>query len=162
MKTPPSRILVLVSLLSALWACSSYSVVHTAERPVSAMAQPPEGLAKICVFRDGVVGFALTTPVRDNGEVVGATQGAGHFCYFATEGLHTITVEVSDADPFEVRVKRGLVYFIEHKINVGTDELVGIDANRAAHLSEETSYALIDETPDDAPVPALVPTATGH
>ncbi|MCA9623031.1 MAG: hypothetical protein KC731_28625 [Myxococcales bacterium] len=148
--------------LLLLTACSGYAVGFPVKPPVAPLAAAPEGLAKICVFRDSFVGQALTVVLRDNGEVVGATEGNAHFCYLATAGRHTLTTEVSDAPAFRIEAEPGRSYFVEHEINVGTDALVAIDAFRAEALAQSTPYALVVEAPDGEPLPAAVPQVVGH
>ena len=145
-----------------LCACTGYTVAHSPQPLVDALAPPPAGLAKICVFRDSWIGSALTTPIDDNDEVVGATEGPGHFCYLATEGEHILRTEVSDAPAIRLRVVAERSYFVEHAIRIGTDRLFVIDAVRARKLALSTDYAVIDEIPEGAPPVATLPTARGR
>lgn len=161
MSSHPRQILVLAAtLLSA--ACTGYTVARPLDVPAEALGPPPLGLAKICVFRGSWIGFALTIPVRDNGELVGATIGKGHFCYHATPGRHTITVEVSDAAPLVLFAEVGGLHYVEHSINVGVDSLADIDPLRGQQLAVETPYSLVESAPWGERPPAVMPTATGH
>ncbi len=145
-----------------LFGCSGYSVTHASRPLVDALAAPPARLAKICIFRDSLIGSVLTTPIFDNGEIVGATRGPGHFCYYGTEGLHTLTTKVSDAAAFTIRVDAGRAYFVEHSINVGTDQLFGIDEARARLLADRTRYASIEAASEETPVPDDIPEIAGR
>ena len=49
--------------------------------------------------------------LRDNGVLVGATEGRSHFCYLAGAGSHTLTTEVSDADDLSFDASPGARYF---------------------------------------------------
>jgi hypothetical protein len=156
------RIAIAFVTLAVIAGCTGYRAASTDDPPVVALAPAPAGWAKICVFRDSAIGSALTVVIRDNGEVVGVTEGRGHFCYYASPGRHTLTTQVSDAAPFVVEAEPTRRYFVEHHINVGRDELVGIDEPRAASLAESTSYTVVAEAPEGEPLPAMVPRAHGH
>lgn len=154
--------LLSAALVAPLLAgCSGYAVASASAPLVPATAPAPAGLAKVCVFRTSTIGAALTTPVRDNGRVVGATDGPGHFCYFAGPGHHTLTVEVSDAPAFAFEVAEGDVRYIEHEINIGRDALVPIGAAQAAELAASTEYTVIDEAPPEEELPPVVVTVGG-
>jgi hypothetical protein len=63
---------------------SAYGVEPTTVPPLRPESSPPEGTALVCVLRGGGVGAGLTTPVRDNGVLVGATEAqrrAGSMVY---------------------------------------------------------------------------------
>lgn len=154
------RLLTAVVLLCA--GCTGYRVAHVEPHPVDALAPAPAELGKICIYRDSLVGQALILPVRDNGEVVGATDGQGHFCYLATPGRHTLTTDVSDAPALVLEVRGGDTHHVEHEVNVGTDALVPLSRAQAAELAPNLAYAVVSEAPEGEALPATVPTATGH
>ncbi len=114
-----------------------------------------EGRAEICVVRASRIGFALTVPVRDNGVVVGATRGRGHFCYPVTAGLHVLEVEVSDAPPIAVDVTGGRRYYVECEIRIGRDELRLVPSARGEWVLAHTLRATVVEGPEgDTPLDA--------
>ncbi len=120
-------------LLSLVLAgCSAYSV-RVGAAPASVDSAKESGLARLCVVRKTAIGAALTTPIRDNGLVVGATEGPSWFCWHAGPGLHTLTTEVSDAPALELDVLAGEERLIEHRVNIGQDELIDLgDAEPSA------------------------------
>ena len=143
-------------------ACTGYRVRHVEPPLLAALEPAPANLGKVCVFRASLIGGALILPVRDNGEVVGVTDGQGHFCYLATPGRHTLTTDVSDASPLVLEVRTGDIHHVEHEVNIGTDALVPLTEERAGELPPPLPYAVVSEAPEGAPLPAPVATAIGH
>jgi hypothetical protein len=152
---------VLTSLLTVALAagCSTYDVASARTPPTDAFGPPPTGLARVCVFRPHRLGAALTTPMRDNGRLVGATQGPGYFCYFAAPGNHELRVEVSDASPIRFSVESGGRYFVHHEINVGSDELLFVNEREARALAAACEYQVVVGVPSDEHLPLSVPLA---
>ncbi|MBT9559367.1 MAG: hypothetical protein IV100_25285 [Myxococcales bacterium] len=141
--------------------CSAYSV-RLGAAPASVDAAQDAGLARLCVVRKTAIGAALTTPVRDNGLTVGATAGPSWFCWHAGPGLHTLTTEVSDAPALELDVLAGEERLIEHRVNIGQDQLIdrgdaepSAPAVAAAELGA-TRYATLDGMNETATAPVLV------
>jgi len=160
MKTPARLPLLLLLLLPLPAAgCSSYELATPRPPPTDAFASPPSGLARVCVFRPHKLGFALTTPMRDNGRLVGATKGPAYFCYFAAPGNHELRVEVSDASPLRFSAEAGGRYFVHHEINVGSDALLFVDEREARALATRCEYQVVVGVPNDEQVPLSVPLA---
>jgi hypothetical protein len=141
--------------------CSAYGVEPTTVPPLRPESSPPEGTALVCVLRGGGVGAGLTTPLRDNGVLVGATEGRSHFCYLAGAGSHTLTTEVSDADDLSFDASPGARYFFEHRIHVGQDELVRIEEAEAQRRAGSMDYVLITSGPAGEALPPEVPRVPG-
>ncbi|MBI4951614.1 MAG: hypothetical protein HY908_06245 [Myxococcales bacterium] len=157
--TALARALVLAASLAG---CSGYSVATSPTAPPhDAFQRAPMSSGQVCVFRPASIGAALTIPVRDNGVVVGATQGPSYFCYLAGPGAHGLTVEVSDALPLGLWVDAGHRYFVEHQINVGEDRLVPVGEPRARELLQSCDYATVVGAPKGQPLPPAVPLVAG-
>jgi hypothetical protein len=101
----------------------------------------------------------LTTPIWDNGVLVGATQGPSHFCYTAAPGEHLLTTEVSDADPLRFDARAGARYFFAHRIEIGQDSIVPIEAEEAIRVAASTDFLIVDSVPEGVERPAHVPHA---
>ncbi|NUP04485.1 MAG: hypothetical protein HOW73_00300 [Polyangiaceae bacterium] len=159
MKAHPFTLLA-VACTSA--ACSSFVLTEPASPPLTTVSDAPPGYALACVLRGSIVGALLTIVVRDNGTVVGATEGPGHFCWFAGEGRHEVTVDgPSDADPIAFDARAGERIHLELSVRIGQDEIVRASAERAAELEAETRYSVIDEGPEDEALPAGIPSVRG-
>ena len=140
-------------------SCSSYSVGFVAKDPLDVQAAVPSDQAIVCVVRTSLVGAALTLPIRDNGKLVGATEGPSHFCYRAGVGRHRLTVEVSDADAIELVVSGGDRHFVEHAVRFGSDELRVISEEQGLAAVRESEPTVVEEGPEGEPLPAEVPFA---
>ncbi len=127
--------------------------------PIHALGLPPPGLGQVCVLRPHELGAALTSAVRDNGVLVGATEGTSYFCYFAEPGHHEISVEVSDADATVIELLPGQRAYLHHRINIGADELRWIDASTAERMLGECEYVLVASPPEGERPPGATPLA---
>jgi hypothetical protein len=152
----PSRLLA--SLLVALAGCSSIGVTSVVP-PIHPNAVPPEGSALVCVVRSSAIGAMLTTPIWDNGVLVGATQGPSHFCYTAAPGEHVLTTETSDADPVRFTASAGGRYYFAHQIAIGQDSIVPIEPEQAVRVAASTDFLIVDSVPEGAALPEAVPHA---
>ncbi len=139
----------------ALCACSGYGTTVASKPPVAAFSPPPEQQATVCVFRPHAgLGAAVLTPVSDNGEIVGATEGQGYFCYLAEPGNHRIAVD--DAVPAKVTVRPGERYYFQHVYARGIDQLMRVDEASARALEAHTRYMILDQAPEgERPPPAI-------
>jgi hypothetical protein len=92
----------MLPLLPLLVACTPLRLVTPDEPPVDAFSEAPYGWGKICVLRPHSLGFALMAPIRDNGQLVGATRGPSYFCYLVPPGPHRVTAHVGRTAAAEV------------------------------------------------------------
>jgi hypothetical protein len=128
---------------SAAAACSPYRVIVPDPPPLDALTEPPEGLGQICVLRPHSIGVLLTSPVRDNGLLVGATRGPSYFCYLAHPGPHRITAKTDGERAVSVAVQPGETIFLHQQIRIGADRFFRIDAKEAPALLERCEYSLL-------------------
>lgn len=148
------RLAALLLALS-LSACADVTVTSAQVPAIAFDAPAPEQAALVCVMRASAVGFALVVPVRDNGQLVGATEGPGWFCYVAEAGAHRLEVEVSDADALRFEAEPGAHVYVEHVLRVGEDSLERIDAVRAKEIASDERYSVVESGPDGETVPAV-------
>lgn len=135
--------------------CADVTVSSVKVPPIAFDAPAPNDGALVCVMRATAIGFALVVPVRDNGSLVGATDGTGWFCYIAELGEHRVEVEVSDADGLQFQATAGTHVYIEHVIRVGEDNLERIDAARAGEIAGGRLYSVVESGPDGETLPAV-------
>jgi uracil-DNA glycosylase len=148
-----------VVLCGVALGCSSYVVSTPAQAPVGPFGEAPIGLAKVCVYRPHELGASLTTTVRDNGKLVGATRGPTFFCYLAKPGLHHLEVERSDADALELEVVSGMKYHVHHEINFGPDRLTLVEEREAREYAAGCAYSVVTDVPPLESIPDPVPVA---
>ena len=151
------------SAFSAVVAgCSSYTLATSKPTGLAAFgpsATFPQRVGQVCVFRPHPAGPPMTTAILDDGKLVGATKGAGYFCYLAAPGQHQIVAEDGDAEPANVGVEAGKRYFLHHEINLGADRFEWIDAARARLFATECAYTRVVDAPADEPLPTDQPVA---
>lgn len=139
----------LVSVLAAS-GCSGLRVVMSdaPPLPIDPLASPPDGpngLGQVCVIRPHSIGALLTIPVRDNGLLVGATQGPSYFCYFAQPGLHRITMQLSGELAVDAQVDSGRTLYLHQHIRIGADRFYPISAEAARPMLERCDYSQLVE-----------------
>lgn len=151
--------------LLILAACSAVRTTVPDPPPVNAQEAPPRHLSQVCVIRGSVLGQAVTLVVRDNGQLVGATQGTGYFCYLLQPGPHALTSAIDDPGalqgPQELRFAAapGERYFVEQDMGMFRHAVRFIAADRAARMLGELEYQVIVSTGGGEPLPGLVPVA---
>ena len=143
--------------------CYSYGLRQPATPPVDAFG-PVTSDARICVLRPHWLASAVTAPVHDNGQLVGATRGPSYFCYAAQPGRHEITSKADSVETATIDVQPGQRYYL-HQI---VDNIVGFVRTRLAWVVEDEAHKMVKECeyrelvqvpgneqpPSGAPVPA--------
>jgi hypothetical protein len=137
--SPSASAVLLGSLL--LTACTSWKLEQVSA-PFGPLAPPPEGMAKVCVVRTSVLAAAVTFPTHDDGVLVGATRGPGHFCYFAEPGDHTITVDADEPEMAILHAEPGRNYYLAEEV----DNILGWVKCRALWLAETEAKERLDGT----------------
>ena len=66
--------------------------------------------------RTSAIAGAVTFPVRDNGVVVGATRGPGHFCYLSDPGRHEIHIEADEVETASLDAAPGVRYYLLQEV----------------------------------------------
>lgn len=136
-----------LAILSALGftasGCTSWKLAEPAAPPISPLAPAPHHTAKVCVVRTSVLAQAVTFPTRDNGVLVGATRGRGHFCWFAEPGAHDIDIEADEVEHAHLTAAAGHTYILEQEV----DNVFGYVKCRAVWKAAEDARAAFDDTP---------------
>lgn len=158
----PLSALALVALTS-LAGCTPWKLAEPARAPLDPMGAPPPGLAQVCVVRSSVVAWALTFPVRDNGVVVGATRGPGHFCYLSDPGWHQLKIEADEVEVAYLYAAPGGRYYllqeVENIFGYVKCRAVWVDESIAREEIEWTPYTTLVGVPGEERLPGAVPRA---
>ena len=147
----------LVASAFAAMGCSSYSLRPVAQPPVPAFGPPRPDVATVCLFRPTSLGALLTVPVRDNGQLVGATSAHSYFCWHAEPGRHRISVAGgTDASDRTLTLAAGERVHLQHEINIGNDALRIASEAETAEYAGECEYNVVSEAPaEDGPLNPL-------
>ena len=144
-------------LLLFLTACSSYKLREPEKPPLDALGAPPPNAARVCTVRTSVIGGAVTFPIRDNGQLVGASRGPGHFCWLAEPGDHEITIETDHVDRAVLHADPAKVYFLKQNVSnvmgVVTCEPQWIDFEEARKAVADTPYEVLSAVPGEEKLP---------
>ena len=122
-----------------LVACTSWKLEQVAS-PLQ--PTPPANMAKVCVVRTSVLGAAVTFPTHDNGVLVGATRGPGHFCYLAEPGEHEIAIDADEVETAKLLAEPGRSYFLKQEV----DNIFGYVKCRGVWVEEGAAKDLLDGT----------------
>lgn len=141
---------ILLFLLLTMGGCVHYRLTTPDPPPIDAFAEPPYGAGQICILRPHSLGALLTIPVHDNGHLVGATRGPSYFCYLVQPGFHDVTSKSGNVARLGLSVSPGARIYLQQEINIGADELVPLDEERAAALLPRCEYSqLVEPAPAD-------------
>lgn len=148
-------------LLVFLTACSSYNLREPERPPLDALGAPPSSAARICTVRTSVIAGAVTFPIRDNGHLVGASRGPGHFCWLAEPGDHEITIETDQVDIAQLRADPAKVYFLKQNVSnmmgIVTCEPQWVDFEEARKAIADTAYEVLAGVPGEEKLPEQPP-----
>lgn len=150
--------------------CSSYATRALVPPPILATAPVPPDLARVCVVRRHHLAALVQVVVRDNGLLVGATEGASYFCYYAAAGPHRITAFAGGDDDRELgtggfaalafRAEPAHAYFVDVPLGLlyGRDGgLAWLPPVAAAREVADLDYLVVSAVPEGEFLPALVP-----
>jgi hypothetical protein len=148
--------------ITMLAGCTSWKLEQIVA-PLPPMSPPPANAAKVCVVRTSVLAAAVTFPTRDDGVLVGATRGPGHFCYLAQPGEHEITVVADEAEHAKLLAEPGHNYYLEQEV----DNIFGhvkcravwLELSAAKDAFDSTYYEVLVGVPGDEALPADRPFA---
>lgn len=142
---------------AAIAGCSSYKLREPERPPLDPLGAPPASAARICVVRTSVLAMAVTFPTRDNGQLVGATRGPGHFCWLAEPGDHDIAIETDQIDTATLHAEPAKAYYLKQGVSnvfgVVTCEPTWIDFDEARTAIDETPYEVLSGVPGDDRLP---------
>lgn len=139
-----TSVLLLASVIGAgAAACSSYQLREPASPPLAAFGALPPNTARICTVRTSVLAQAVTFPIRDNGTLVGASRGQGHFCWLAEPGPHQIAIESDQIDEAVVTAEAGKSYYLRQDVNF----VFGMVSVSPVWIDEPTAHEALGSTP---------------
>jgi len=128
------------------------------------LGPPLQAVAKVCVIRGSMLWRSVTFPTRDNGLLVGATQGSTYFCYLAEPGAHEISIDANDIERANLWAQAGGSYYLEQEVEpwldlVVTCHLDWIDEAAAAKIIGRSDYRILVGVPDRERLPPNPPFA---
>jgi len=150
--------------LVGLLGCSSYEIVALEAPAIDIHAPGPRDLGTVCVVRPHEVGHLAQAVVRDNSRLVGATQGASYFCYFAEPGLHVVVSTYGDdvdatlgtdvVRDASVVVVAGSRHYLHHDVSNPLTLQVGwLEESVAVSHIDELEYVALVEVPGQDALP---------
>lgn len=154
-------LLVAIGIGLGVAGCSSYKLREPASPPLVPFGAMPPNTARVCTMRTSVLAQAVTFPIRDNGVLVGATRGQGHFCWLVEPGAHQITIETDQVDEATLTAEAGKSYYLKEEIDfvfgVVTCRPVWIDAESARDAIASTPYEILSGVPGSEKLPEQPP-----
>jgi hypothetical protein len=113
-----------LSATALLVGCGTYQT-----RPVVLRSYPGATAAHgvVCVVRSGDDADEAdrTVPVWDNGVLVGATQGASHFCYLAEAGRHLVVSELLLTADLRIDVRPDEHHWVAQEVGISSYRYAG-------------------------------------
>lgn len=107
-----------------LAGCVGYRLTESRPTTLAVPGTPPAGLAKICVVRPQSRVLSYTAIVRDNGHLVGGTEGESFFCYLAAPGTHRMVTQTGRiSEDATVYAEPAGVYTLRQRVDYGLDNL---------------------------------------
>jgi hypothetical protein len=147
--------------LVLLAACSQYKLREPEKPPLDPLGAPPPTSARVCTVRTSVLAAAVTFPTRDNGILVGATRGPGHFCWLAEPGDHEITIETDHVDSATLHAEAGKAYWLKQGVSnmlgIVTCDPQWIDWTEAQKALADTPYEVLSGVPGEEKLPEQPP-----
>jgi Protein of unknown function (DUF2846) len=113
-----------------LFACSVLAGVAVLAGCASVQTAPPQadeeakrftakpGMAQIYVYRNEVLGAAVSMPVTLNGKLAGQTGSKSFFKFDVPAGSHMLTSQ-GEASKLEVKAEAGKRYFVWQEVKMG-------------------------------------------
>lgn len=157
-----NRSILFLVFVGAL-GCSSYKLRTPETPPLDPLVgfAPPDA-ARICVVRTTVIASAVTFLTRDNGQLVGATRGPGHFCWLGEPGVHEIAVSSDDGSVnATLRAEASKTYYFKQELanHFGWVEpkIAWIDIPEAREGFGSTSYRVLEAVPKEEVLPDQPP-----
>ncbi len=164
MKPSITHLLATFAATPLLAACTSYTLAQPTEAPISAFGPAATKAATVCVIRPSHWHLQTTFVVRDDGQLVGATQGESYFCYLAEPGPHRIVAMPSDSEEtatqVNLRAQAGRRYWLHLDFDryLGT-MLESVDENTARPMVDACDYKELVDAPGEEYIPEAVPYA---
>lgn len=154
------RIAAWVVIALCASGCSRYGLARPDAPPIPAFGWPPSGFGQVCVLRPHSVRSEVTHVVRDDGRLIGATQGPSYFCYFAAPGMHKITVDSDEPldlhGEADVVVQPGARLFLHQS---ASNRLDWVDEHAAREMVELCGYRVVVRAPAPDQPPGMSPVA---
>ncbi|MFO0676077.1 MAG: hypothetical protein U0169_06065 [Polyangiaceae bacterium] len=166
----PARLLLPSALVVAatLAGCSPYVTGDPKTPVVGPGGGAPEFAAKVCLARNALLAQAVAASVRDNGHLVGVTQGHSHFCWLAAPGEHVIATTADDEIAVRFAFEAGTTYYLRHayvfsffRANFRAEPM---DDDEGKNAIASSNYVTLERvaTGEEIPNPLAVVAAAPH
>jgi hypothetical protein len=164
MKLRIIHVLATLATVPVLPACSTYTLAQPTQAPISAFGPSPSKAATVCVIRPSHWHLQTTFIVRDDGQLVGATQGESYFCYLAEPGPHRIVATPSDAEEAATQINLRALAGRRYWLHLDFDRALGtmleaVDEPAAREMVESCDYKELVDAPGEEYIPESVPYA---
>ncbi len=140
--------LVLGLLVVAAAGCGTYAVMPTPPPNLPL----PEGAAKVCLVRRGSEGALVTSPIKDNNILVGATVSGSCFCYFAASGHHDLEARTDGFDELSLDLKPADEIILWQRMHSAAgkvrSQLERLDPEKGKAAMGACQYSMLTEVPD--------------
>jgi Protein of unknown function (DUF2846) len=115
------RRILMTALLAVTVLATGCATVNkaTPEADSSAKAfRPNQATSQVYVYRNEMLGAALSMPVTVNGKLIGATGAKTFFKLDLPAGKHTLTSQ-GDTSKLELVTEAGKLYFVWQEVKMG-------------------------------------------
>ena len=129
-----SRLIALGALACLVLAsgCASVNMAPEAADSAAKTYAVKPGMGNIYVYRNEILGAAITLPVELNGKAVGATASKTYLLLPVAPGKHTLTSKGESGSTLAVDVAAGRNYFVWQEVKMGM-----LSGGSALHLVDE-------------------------
>ena len=129
-----SRLVALGALAVVVLAsgCASVNMAPEAADTAAKTYAVKPGMVNIYVYRNEILGAAITLPVELNGKAVGATASKTYLLLPVAPGKHTLTSKGESGSTLAVDVAAGRNYFVWQEVKMGM-----LSGGSALHLVDE-------------------------
>ena len=129
-----SRLIALGALACVVLAsgCASVNMAPEAADSAAKTYAVKPGMGNIYVYRNEILGAAITLPVELNGKAVGATASKTYLLLPVAPGKHTLTSKGESGSTLAVDVAAGRNYFVWQEVKMGM-----LSGGSALHLVDE-------------------------
>lgn len=129
---------ILVLALALSYGCASLDTAPAEADAAAKRFTPDNSVAQVYLYRNKMLGAALSMPVTVDGKLAGSTGAKSYFKFDLPAGKHVFTSQ-GDKSTLEVDTKEGEIYYIWQEVKMGV-------------LSGGSELQLVDESTGQAGV----------
>lgn len=118
MKVILSRAIVFVLTAVFLTGCASVNKAPVEQDLAAKKFAVDPSSAQLYIYRDQILGAAISMPVSVNGKVIGTTGPSSFFKLDLDEGTYTITSQ-GDKSSLDLQAESGSTYYVWQQVKMG-------------------------------------------